>query len=183
MLGGRYNPQLFAMQPGMGKGLQQMVDEMSKLKRVPVLQVMRVGTSSNGQPLPAASEAPLPASPAMPSTQDLAGAVANQAAASAEQAAASQVASKVGLGGLASAAVGGFGGFGHKKKKADAEPQPAASSPGSQQQTPAAGAAPFAVLMESTTETTNYSRAPVDASHFAVPAGYQQIEPRRQTAQ
>src|SRR5947209_1637784 len=182
MLGGRYNPQLFAMQPGMGKGMQQMVDEMSKLKGVPVLQIMRVGTSANGQPLPAASEAPLPATPAMPNTQDLAGAVANQAAASAEQSATSQVANKVGLGGLASA-VGGFGGFGHKKKKADPEPQAAASSPGSQQQTPAAGAAPFAVLMESTTETTNYSRAPVDASHFAVPAGYQQIEPRRQTAQ
>ena len=51
-----------------------MVKEMSKLKGVPIMQVMRVGTTANGEPLPAASEAPIPASngPAMPSAGDVA---------------------------------------------------------------------------------------------------------------
>jgi flagellar motor protein MotB len=39
-----------------------MAKEMSKLKGVPVMQVMRMGSTANGEPLSAASEAPLPAS-------------------------------------------------------------------------------------------------------------------------
>ena len=94
-----------------------MANEVQKLKGVPILQVMRMGMTSNGQPLPAASEAPLPASngPAMPAAGDVA-----------QQTATSVVASK--LGGLGSHWAA-FGGFGHKKKAADPAPAQPADAP------------------------------------------------------
>jgi hypothetical protein len=121
---------------------------------VPILQVMRMGATSNGQPLPAASEAPLPVSngPAMPSAGDVA-----------QQTATSAIASK--LGGLA-----GFGGFGHKKKPADAAPaQP--NGPGRGLASDPASS----VLIEASTTLSDFSSEPVDGSHFRVPAGYRQV--------
>jgi hypothetical protein len=139
-------------QPGAAKGMADMAKEVSKLKGVPILQVMRMGMTPNGQPLPAASEAPLPASngPAMPTAGDVA-----------QQTATSAVAST--LGGF------GLGGFGHKKKPA-AQSQPA--------DTPGKGTAAdpaSSVLIESSTTLSDFSSAPVDGSHFQVPTGYQQV--------
>jgi hypothetical protein len=121
---------------------------------------MRMGVTANGQPLPAASEAPLPPSdaPAMPTAGDVA-----------QQTATSVVASK--LGGLGSALGGGFGGFGHKKKAAD--PAPTADASG----TNTAAQPTSAVLVESTTTLSDFSSAPVESAHFQVPAGYQQVTP------
>jgi hypothetical protein len=150
---GGINQSMLAMQPGAGQGLADMVKEMSKLKGIPVLQVMRMGTTANGALLPAASAAPLPApaaSPAMPS----AGEVAQESATSA-------IAGKLGL--------GGFGGFGKKKK---ADPQPAAAADQAQGAAPATAA----VLVESNTEMTSFSQATVDASKFDVPPGYKQVD-------
>lgn len=158
---GALNPAMFAQYPGAGQGMADMVKEMSKLKGIPVLQVMRMGMTANGAALPAASEAPLPASPDMPS----AGEVAQQAA---QQSATAAIASKLGgFGGIA----GSFGGFGHKKK---ADPPPPAAN-----DTTAAGAAPAAaaVLIESNTQLASFSQASVDPTRFAIPAGYQQITP------
>ncbi len=64
-----------AMQPSAAQGMSQMVKEVSKLKGIPVQQIMRMGATANGEPLPAASEAPLPPSssdPQMPSAGDVA---------------------------------------------------------------------------------------------------------------
>ena len=157
---GMQGMQALMAQPGAAKGMEEMAKEVSKLKGVPILQVMRMGTTANGQPLPAASEAPLPASngPAMPSAGDVA-----------QQTATSAVATK--LGGLGSALGGGFGGFGHKKKAADPAPAQPADSPNSG---PAADPA-SSVLIESSTTLSDFSSAPVDGSHFQVPAGYQQV--------
>lgn len=149
--------QALMAQPGAAKGMSQMATEMSKLKGVPILQVMRMGTTANGQPLPAASEAPLPASnaPAMPSAGDVA-----------QQTTTSVLASK--LGGF-----GGLGGFGHKKKQPDAaQPQTNDASA-----TKAAPDPASSVLIESSTTLSDFSSAPVDGSHFQVPAGYQQVTP------
>ena len=157
--------QALMAQPGAAKGMAEMAKEVSKLHGVPILQVMRMGMTTNGQPLPAASEAPLPPSdaPAMPTAGDVA-----------QQTATSVVASK--LGGLGSALGGGFGGFGHKKKPAD--PPPTADASGSAASGTNTAAQPTSsVLVESTTTLSDFSSAPVESAHFQVPAGYQQVAP------
>ncbi len=74
VMSGAMNTQMMAMmqQPAAGKGMTDMVEEMSKLKGIPVLQIMRMGTTLDGTPLAAASEAPLPAAPPTPSAGSLA---------------------------------------------------------------------------------------------------------------
>jgi hypothetical protein len=150
---------LLAQNPGASQALADMTKELQKLQGVPVMQVMRMGSTANGAPLPAASEAPLPPdnTPVMPSGSDIA-----------KQSAASVLTSK--LGGL-----GGFGGFGHKKKDAPAENQNSNQNANGTA-TPAPAAA--AVLMEMQTASSDFSSSPVDESHFAVPAGFKQIEPQ-----
>lgn len=144
------------MNPGQTQGLGEMAKEVSKLKGVPIYTVMRMGSTADGKPLPAASEAPLPASDQnaeMPSKGDMAQEGANDAATSA-------VASKLGgLGGM-------LGGFGHKKKVDS--PQPSNGSPAQTQPT-------TSVLMETTSEMSGFSSAPLDGSVFLPPAGYQQV--------
>ena len=62
--------------------------------------------------------------------------------------------------------LGGFGGMGRKKKDADSSTQSQgnsnASSPGA--------------LMEITTESSNFSSAPLDPSKLEVPAGFKEVE-------
>ena len=164
-------PQMPGIQPGMFSGMADMAKEMSKLKGVPVSQIMRMGSTADGSPLPAASEAPLPQSNG-PKVGDVAGQGADNAATSATNTAASNAENKAGshmgsFGGVASS-IGGFGGF--HKKKPQPEPQPAT------QTAPASGAPQnAAVLMESSTKMTNFSSAPVDAKLFGVPAGYSKV--------
>ncbi len=107
VMSGAINTQMMTMmqQPAAGKGMADMVEEMSKLKGIPVLQIMRMGTTADGTPLPAASEAPLPAGPPPPT----AGEIAKQSVMNSLP----------------------FGGFGKKKKQDD--PAPAAGSGGSAQ--------------------------------------------------
>ena len=170
------SPQMLSAQPGMFSGMADMAKEMSKLKGVPVAQIMRMGTTADGSPLPAASEAPLPKSSgpdagaiADQAATDAANSAANTAASNAENKAGSHMGS---FGGVASSiGLGGFGGF-HKKKQPEqpaAQPAPANGAP--------ANAAPptTAVLMESSMEMTRFSSAPVDATLFAVPAGYSKV--------
>jgi len=139
---------MLAQQPGANQALSDMGKEMQKLDGVPVMQVMRMGTTVNGQPLPAASEAPLPPdnTPAMPSAGDVA-----------KQSAASMLTSHFGL--------GGFG-----KKKQNDQPPADQSQKGN---TPPPTAA---VLMESQTTVSSFSSDPVDSSHFEVPAGFKQVQ-------
>ncbi|HEV2646197.1 MAG TPA: hypothetical protein VGU46_07540 [Acidobacteriaceae bacterium] len=142
---------MLAQNPGASQALTDMGKEMQKIKGVPVLQIMRMGTTINGQPLPAASEAPLPPdnTPAMPSGSDIA-----------KQSAASAITSRLG-------SFGGFGGFGHKK-----QPPPPPADP-----TPATAATPTsAILMESQTTISSFSSAAVDASHLEVPSGFKQVQ-------
>ena len=150
---------LTAMQPAAAQGMSDMVNEMSKLKGIPVEQIMRMGATANGEPLPAASEAPLPPSPSgpeMPSAKDVA-----------QQSVSNAITSK--LGGLG---LSGFGGFGHKKQAPP--PPPADDSANTAQQTPTA-----TVLMESKTEMSGFSSSPIDAGKFAVPAGFTEIQPQQ----
>jgi len=140
-----------------------------------------MGTTLDGTPLPAASEAPLPPSPSGPNGGAIADQAASNAANSATNTATSNAESKVGshmgsFGGVASS-LGNFGGFGgfHKKKP---QPDPAAAPAAA----PNAAAPNTAVLMESTTEMTGFSSAAVDPSLFAVPAGFKQVPSEYQKA-
>ena len=97
VMSGSLDTQTMAMmqQPAAGKAMADMIAEMSKLKGIPVLQIMRMGTTLDGAPLPAASEAPLPPPPPTPSAGDVA-----------RQSASSAVMNSL-----------PFGGFGHKKQQ------------------------------------------------------------------
>jgi hypothetical protein len=150
---------MLAGHPGANEALSDLGKEMRQIQGVPVLQVMRMGTTTNGQPLPAASEAPLPSNsdPQTPSAGDVA-----------QQGAASVIASH--LGGF-----GGLGGFGHKKQ---------ASAPADQTPQNGQPAQPTSsVLLELTTESSNFSTASVDESLFHVPDGYKQIQPEMSQAE
>jgi hypothetical protein len=143
---GRDFSRMLAQQPGANQAMGDMVKEMQKIDGVPVMQVMRMGTTVNGQPLPAASEAPLPTESAGPSKGDIA---------------------KAGMGSMISSRLGGFGGFG-KKKQNTPPPDQNADQAGAQPTS--------AILMEMQTTTSNFSSAPVDPSHFDVPSGYKQVQ-------
>ncbi len=165
---GATNP-MSMMRPEMGKAFAEMAAEMSKMKGIPVLQVTRMGSTANGEPLPAASEAPELSAQGqiqMPNAGEVAGNAAGSAAAGA-------AANKMGrLGGIAGG-LGGFGGFGRKKKK-DEQKEPEAAQ---QQQQQGAQGQPAAFLMlESTTEYSDFSSAPVDGSKLEIPAGFKQVE-------
>jgi hypothetical protein len=140
---------MLAQNPGATQAMTDMGKEMEKVKGVPIMQIMRMGSTADGKPLPAASEAPLPPdnSPAMPSGSDIA-----------KQSMASALTSKL----------GGFG-FGKKKKE---DPPPADPSASQNAQ----GTPTTAVLMETQISVSSFSSDPVDASHFEVPAGYKQIQ-------
>lgn len=145
---------LLAQNPGAVQAMADMTKEMQKLKGIPVFQVVRMGTTVDGKPLPAASEAPLPANsgPQAPSGGEVA-----------KQGAASVLSSALPFGGL--------GGFGRKKKTDDhAAGKDQSASAGGKDQTVGP-----AILMETETTLSSFSSAPVDASHFEVPAGYKQI--------
>jgi hypothetical protein len=141
---------MLAQHPGATLALADMAKEMQKLKGVPVMQIMRMGVTTDGKPLPAASEAPLPPSnsPAMPSGGDVA-----------KQSAASILTSHIP--------------FGFGRKKADPPPDQNQNA-NSDSKTPPPTSS---VLMESQTSTSAFSSAPVDPSHFDVPAGYKQVQP------
>lgn len=142
---------MLAQNPAAGQALSDMAGELQKLNGVPIMQVMRMGTTANGQPLPAASEAPAPADsgPATPS--------------------AGQVA-KSGVSSMISSKLGGFG-FGKKKNNPPPDPAPDPNAAAAQQPT-------SAILMETQITTSNFSSAPVDTSHFDIPSGYKQVQPQ-----
>ena len=148
-------PQTLQAQPGMFTGMSDMAKEMSKLKGVPVSQVMRIGSTTDGSFLPADSEAPLPQS----NGPNMGQAASNAAGDAATSTAESKITSKLGVPGF-----GGFGGF-HKKKDQQQQQQAAQQAPVQK----------WAVLMESSVEMTNFSTASIDPALFNVPAGYTKV--------
>ncbi len=154
--------------------MKALAKEMSQIQGVPVLQIMRMGMTTNGQPLAAASEAPLPESTSGGSAGDTLGAqVAKTGEETAQQTAAQETSRAVrgALGSSLGSAIGGFGGFGHKKKQPAPQETAAPTPPPASTSAPAAQSA---VLMESTTELGNFNRQ-VDPSLLTVPTGYKLV--------
>jgi len=136
-----------AMQRGdMMKGMGQLAKESAKINGVPVLQIMKMNPTGDAATTSqtTSTERPKQAAPPTPTAGEIAaGALAGR--------------------------LGGFGGFGKKKKPA--EDQPAQTSDAPAQSSDSSGS-----LIEMTTESSNFSTAPVDGSKFEVPAGFKKVD-------
>jgi len=152
---------LLSAQPGGAQALADLKKEAAKMSGLPVLQVTRVGVSTDGQPLPAPSVAPMAQNKSGGSG---AGKVTGEVATDTGTQVASDQIGKLGSFGRA---LGGssMGALMRHKPSASSTPAPSASD-----NTATAG-----VLLESQTETGNFSTAPVDPSSFEIPPGYKEV--------
>lgn len=141
---------MFMSRPDMAKGMAEAAKEIAKLNGTPVLQTMSMGAEGAA---PAGAEGQTAAQPA-PQPQEQ-----------------QQQAERPSLGGALGGALGGHFGLGRRKPK---------DQPKEQQEAPANAGAPAGTpgsLIDMTTEYSDFSSAPVDASQFAVPAGFKKVEP------
>jgi hypothetical protein len=140
--------QMFAGKPGSQDAMAQMAKEMAKIQGTRVMEVTRMGGSGNGP-----------------------GAAQDSAQASTPPATTTPASSNTSVGGLLGSALGGsaLGGF-HRKKPAPADTNNSTQPPDGSQNTSSA------VLMETTTQKSNFSRESVPSSAFEVPPGYKKVE-------
>ena len=152
---------LLSAQPGGAEAMANLKKEASKLAGIPVLQVTRVGISTDGRPLPPPSVAPVPDA----STGD--SHMTADAKSAATGAGTSAAASKLGRFGNFGRMLGGsaLGSFGGKKPSSSSDVQKSAQDN-----------AADSVLLESQTELSDFSTVPADPSLFEVPAGYKQVK-------
>jgi hypothetical protein len=152
---------LLATQPGGAQALADLKKEASKMNGLPVLQVTRVGVSTDGQPLPAPSVAPMAQNKSDGATT---GTVGREVATDTGTQVANDQVSKLGTFGraLGGSSMGAL--MRHKPSSSSSSPAPASEN-----------AANAGVLLESQTETGSFSTAPVDLSSFQIPAGYKQV--------
>jgi hypothetical protein len=154
---------LLSTQPGAGQAMADMKEEMAKMAGIPVLQVMRMGMTANGEPLPTPSQEAAQTPPAN----------SEKAAENNKPAQDNSVASSLGgmLGG------GGFGSLMRHKSKKNAQNSDTASN-GTAQNASAqnGGTTPPGVLLETSTHRSNFSAGSVDTASFEVPAGYKQVD-------
>jgi hypothetical protein len=129
------------------RGMAEVYKEAGKMDGMPVLQVMKmVPTGADGQPLqaPAGSETSQQSKPKAEAPT---------------------------IGNVLGGKLGGFGGFGRKKKQQEEPKQEAAPETSAQ---PAASG--DAALIEMTTEMSGFSSGSVDASKFTVPSGFKKVD-------
>jgi hypothetical protein len=160
--------QMFNTKPGSAEAMAQMQKEISKLKGTRVMEVTRMGGSGTG---PAGAQNTAQAAPAA-APANSSGSVAGQVATDTAAQTAAGETSRLGVFGnaLGSSALGAF----HRKKAATPAPAPAATA-----STPAADGTQTttsAVLMETTTQKSNFSQETLPSSAFGVPAGFKKVE-------
>jgi hypothetical protein len=162
---------LFGNNPAMGSAAQEMMKktatEMEKIKGTRILEVTRFG--GEGMVVPATDGAPASTTAGgAGSSNSAATAAAGQVAADTTSAAVAQQTSKLGAIGSAfgSSVLGAF-------HHASATPPPAAA-PAAPSAAPAANTS--AVLYETTTQKTDFSRAPAPATAFQIPGGFTRVE-------
>ncbi len=136
-------------QPGAGQAMADMKKEMAKMSGIPVLQVMRMGMTANGEPLPAPS-----ADPSQTPAAD-----ANKQPDSGQKS-----------GGLRGAL--GGGGFGSLMRHRSSQN----SSSGDTSNVQNGGGGQPGYLLETSTRRSNFSSNPVDTTSFEVPAGYKEVQ-------
>ncbi len=148
---------MLAAEPGGAQALAELKKESAKMNGLPVLQVTRVGVTADGQPLPPPSVAALPPAQNRGATT---GAVGQEAG---NQETGNQT-SRLGAFGkaLSGSSMGAL--MHHAASPASAPSQDSASA-----------SATAGVLLESQTQTSGFSQAPVDANSFQIPAGYKAV--------
>jgi hypothetical protein len=162
--------QLFGGKPGSAEAMAQMSKEIAKLKGTRVMEVTRMGGSGTGPGVTQDSTQNTAQAAPAPAPANSSGSVAGQAATDTAAQTAAGEASRLGVFGsaLGSSALGAF----HKKKAATPPPADTTTTPaanGTQTTT-------SAVLMEMTTQKSNFSQAPVPSTAFLVPAGFKKVE-------
>jgi hypothetical protein len=155
---------ILSAQPGGAQALADLKKEAAKMSGFPVLQVTRVGVSADGQPLAAPSVAPMAQSKSGGAD---AGKVTGEIATDTGTQVASDQVSKLGSFGraLGGSSMGAL--MRHKPSSSSSTAAPASNNGGDP--------ATAGVLLESQTETGNFSTAPVDPNSFQIPAGYKQV--------
>ena len=153
--------------PQMGPAMDEFRKNAEKMKGLPMLQYMSMGTTANGA-----------AMPTQPAGQQQQGQnqISQQAQNAAQQTAQNQAQQEAANSAIPSSAkdavsqsIGNvFGGFGHKKKKDQPAPDSSTAASNANAQPGAATGA----LMEMTSEVTSYSNSSLDGTLFDVPAGY-----------
>jgi hypothetical protein len=140
-----------AGRPDLAKGMAEVMKEAAKLDGMQLLQVMKMQPTVDGQPV----AAPPSGSSSQTSSQQ------------------SKPAETPSISGALAGRLGGFGGFGRKKKQEEPKKETATEQANPE---PAAAGDTSATLMEMTTESTNFSSAAVDPSKFAVPSGFKKVD-------
>jgi hypothetical protein len=163
-------------QPGMAEGMKKMAEEMMKVPGIPVLTITRVVMP--GMPNMDFSQANGGAGG--PSEADVADAAKRAGGEAAGGAAGRAVGGR--LGGMIGGGLGGrLGGFGRKKQDESAQAeaaktaeQQAKENAAGQQQGDKGG---DGVFMETLTDTSNFSGAPIGEEVFSIPSGYTRNQP------
>ena len=150
---------LLSSQPGGAQAVEELKKESAKMSGYPVLQVMRVGFTADGKPLPPPSSAPLTQSSDQGSST--AASITKEVATGTAAQTASDQMGRLGTFGRALSG-STMGSLMHHTQKA------APSAAG----TPDAAAG---VLLEMQTQTSAFSIAPVDTAALEVPAGYKAV--------
>ena len=141
---------MFMSDPKVSEGMAEVYKEIAKLDGMPVQNFISMGIA--GQPGASGAPADGSAAPAQPAQQQ------------------PQV-ERPSVGGALGGALGGRFGLGRKKAAEKPAEQPA-NAPAAGGQAPGAPGS----LLEMTTETSSFSSNAVDASLFAIPAGFKKVD-------
>jgi hypothetical protein len=155
--------------PQFGPAMDEFRKNAAKMKGLPLLQYVSMGTAANGAAMP--TQPPAQQQQQQGQVQQAAQDAATQTAQNQAQQEAANSAIPSSAKDAVSQSIGGmFGGFGHKKKKDQPAPTTTAASTTAQ---PGAGTGS---LMDMTTQVTSYSNSALDASLFQIPAGYTEVK-------
>jgi len=139
---------MMGARPDMARAMANVYKEGAKLDGIPLLQVMKMTPTSDGQPVTAPADGQSSQQQSKPKAESPS------------------------IGG-ALAGLGGFGGFGRKKKPA---PKEETKDDSAATNSAPAASGDSAVLMEMTTEMSGFSSASVDPSKFAPPSGFKKVD-------
>lgn len=160
--------QMFGSKPGASEAYAQTQKELAKIKGTRILDIQRMGGMGTGIAPESASGSSGSSAGSTPSG----GSVAGQAA---TNTATNTAASAAPGGALGGALMNAWGKHKAKQQQQQQTPPPDATASAPAAGAPAAGAPVDVTLMETTTETKDFSSEEIPSSVFDIPAGYKQV--------